>query len=210
MWKNRYESEKSGKNCGSVSTANPSLEAIASPATPLVSRPRDAFTGSLLFTYSARCRAHTRFCPPWAYPARLLTSQTWRNLPRFRLPITSPLIFSPPCPRKGDGTTADRTRSPLRSGPRIALELPVCAPLRLLLSSNGLAIQMLSSVLLPAINTHATVATAKHAAQNNPDGEHIALCSTPQGTTIQKCLGTHGRAATCRGIRALQTDSSSI
>lgn len=35
---------------------------------------------------------------------------------------------------------------------------------------------------------------------NNPGGEHIALCSTPQGTTIQGCLSPHGSVATCRGV----------
>jgi hypothetical protein len=59
--------------------------------------------------------------------ARLLTSQI-RSLPRFRLPITSPLVFSPPYRREGDGTAALRTRSPLRSGLCSALELPVRAP----------------------------------------------------------------------------------
>src|SRR5258707_10465173 len=82
----------------------------------------------------------------------------------------------------------------------------VCPP-RLLLSSDGLVIQLVSSVLLWRSTLRATVATAKHTTQKNPDGEHVALCSTPQGTTIQNRLSTHGSAATCSGIRAVQPDS---
>jgi hypothetical protein len=53
---------ESGKNYGSVKAQLARLSKLkASPATPLVLRPRDAFAGSLLLTYSARRNAHARF-----------------------------------------------------------------------------------------------------------------------------------------------------
>jgi hypothetical protein len=81
-------------------------------------------------------------------------------------------------------------------------------PLRQLLSPDGLVIQIVSSVPPPAINTACNRCNCQHRTQSNPDGEHVALCSTPQGTTIQNCLSTHGSAAICSGIRAMRTDSS--
>jgi hypothetical protein len=81
-------------------------------------------------------------------------------------------------------------------------------PLRRPLSSDGLVTQMVSSVPLPAINTACNRCNCQIHTQSNPDGEHVALCSTPQGITIQNCLSTHGSAATCSGIRAMRTDSS--
>ena len=81
-------------------------------------------------------------------------------------------------------------------------------PLRRLLSLNEPVTQMVSSVPLPAIDTTCNRCNCQTPTQSNPDGEHVALCSTPQGTTIQNCLSAHGSAATCSGIRAMQTDSS--
>jgi hypothetical protein len=80
-------------------------------------------------------------------------------------------------------------------------------PLRQLLSSYRVVSRWSRPCHYRRSTPHATVATAKHT-QSNSDNEHVALCSTPQGTTIQNCLSTHGSAATCSGIRAMRTDSS--
>ena len=125
---NRYESEKFGKNYGSVGTAARLSKPLASPAISLVLRPMRCVHRILALHILRTAQGTRTFLTTVGHPARLLTSQTWRNLSRFRSPITYPLIFSPPCLRKGEGAAAYRVCSPLRSGPRIALELPVCVP----------------------------------------------------------------------------------
>ena len=126
--KNRYESEKIGKKLWQRKHSQPVSRSLASPATSLVLR-LTRCVRRILALHILRAAQGTRtFLTATSHPARLLTSQTWRNLPRFHSPITYPLIFSPPCPRKSEGAAADRACSQLRSGPRNALELPVCAP----------------------------------------------------------------------------------
>jgi hypothetical protein len=109
--------------------SHPVSRSSASPATSLVLRPTRCVHRILALHMLLRTAQSTRtFLTTVGHPARLLTSQTWRTLPHFRSPITYPLILSPPCLRKGEGAAAYRACSPLRSGPRNALELPVCAP----------------------------------------------------------------------------------
>jgi hypothetical protein len=124
---NRYESEKIGKNYGSVSTVARLSKLLASPATPLVLRPTQCVHRILALHILRTAQGTRTFLTTVGHPARLLTSQTWRTLPRFRAPITYPLISSPPCLRKGEGAAAYSACSPLRSNPHNALELPVCA-----------------------------------------------------------------------------------
>jgi len=118
-WKNLWQRKHS----------QPVSRSLASPARPLVLRPmRCVHRIIALHIFRTAQGTHT-FLTTVGHPAHLLTSQTWRILPaRFRSPITYPLIFSSPCPRKGEGAEAYKACSPLRSGPRNALELPVCAP----------------------------------------------------------------------------------
>ena len=123
-------------------------------------------------------------------------------------PPTYPLIFSPPCLRKGKGAAADRACSPLRSGPLNAPEFPVRAPYDNFSPPWASKPHQSHPCRHRRSTPHATVATAKHRTESNPDSEHVALCSTSQGTTIQNCLSTRGSAATCSGICALRTDSS--
>jgi hypothetical protein len=81
-------------------------------------------------------------------------------------------------------------------------------PLRRLLSSDGLVTQMVSSMPPLAINTACNRCNCQAPTQSNPDGEHVALCSTPQGTTIQNRSSTYGSAATCSETCAMRMDSS--
>jgi hypothetical protein len=108
--------------------SQPVSRSLASPATSLVLRPLRCVHRILALHILRTAQGTRTFLTTVGHPVRLLTSKTWRTLPRFRSPITYPLIFSPPCLRKGEGAAADRACSPLRSGPRNALELPVCAP----------------------------------------------------------------------------------
>ena len=106
--------------------SQPVSRSLASPATPLVLRPMRCVHRILALHILRTAQGTRTFLTTVGHPARLLTS--WRTLPRFRSPITYPLVFSPPCLRKGVGAAAYRACSPLRSGPRTALELPVCTP----------------------------------------------------------------------------------
>ncbi|KAH9979176.1 hypothetical protein BJV74DRAFT_798325 [Russula compacta] len=174
---------------------------MASPAISLVLRPTPQVHRTLAL-HILRAAQGTRVSDHRGPLTRVSTSQVQRTLPVLPLAITSS------CSSRRHACTRQRT------GPALSSDLDGSA------RSNSQYVPPMTLLSLDSSDPDALIcaAGAPHRIQplrlptcspNNPGGEHIALCSTPQGTTIQGCLSPHGSVATCRGVLAQQTDSSS-
>ena len=201
---NRYESEKNAKNYGSVSTAS-RLSKLSFPRYSTSLATNAMRSSDPCSSHTPHGTRHTHVSDhrrPSSSSLDLLANSAALPLAHH---ISIGLLAAMPPQGRRRGGVQGLLSAPIWTTQR-ARTSRLCT-LQRLLSSDGLVTQMVSSVPLPAINTACNRCNCQTPTQSNPDGEHVALCSTPQGTTIQNCLSTHGSAATYSGIRAMRTDS---